>query len=84
MRQVTLFGTLLESNAPGSIVFDVAPQLGDAPEFSLAGQLTFLERQLCSYTAVGHGRDVIIVPAHIAESKAECAGKRPPPKRRNR
>lgn len=73
-RVVILFGKLLDSKKDGYVVLDVDPDLGDAREFGLAGQVTFLRRQVIEDTYVSHGRDVVRVPEHIARLKSELAG----------
>ena len=74
-RSITLFGKILDSSHSGYIVLDVEPLLGDAAEFGLAGQITVLERQ-CIEAKCTADRDLIRIPAHIAE----CL--RPKPKKR--
>jgi hypothetical protein len=76
-RIVTLFGTILpedQRQSRGNIVLDVDPDLGDAKEFGLAGQITLLPRQCFSpiYEAKSKGeRSHIRIPEHIAQALSE-------------
>lgn len=76
-KRVTLFGKILESRRPKAIVIDVDPQLGDAPLYGLAGQHVLLERQCLEVRSGPPGRDIVIIPDHIARSLVK-------PKRRRR
>lgn len=77
-RVVTLFGNILRSNVPSTFVFDVAPELGDAKEFGLAGQIALARRQCLEIieTPDLHGKDIVRIPEHIAALKAEASGPR--------
>lgn len=65
MRTITLFGKILESSHSGRTVIDVEPRMGDAPEFSLAGQISILDRQISDSTQTD-GHDVLRIPEHVA------------------
>lgn len=65
MRTITLFGKILDSQHTGRTVLDVEPQLGDAAEFGLAGQISLLDRQIID-SVVTSGRDVLRIPEHVA------------------
>lgn len=78
-RIVTLFGTLLpeQDEYPRNwIVLDVDPDLGDAKEFGLFGQIAFLPRQCIEYheAQMAGERSIVRIPEHIAQLKSELAG----------
>lgn len=65
MRQITLFGKILQSSHTGRTVLDVEPNLGDAKEFNLAGQISILDRQITDCTRTS-GHDLVRIPEQIA------------------
>jgi hypothetical protein len=78
---VTLFGTILDSAAPGTFILDVQPQMGDAPAYSLGGQISLLRRQCCAIieAKIRNGYDLVRIPSSIAQLKsgqARIAGKK--------
>ena len=75
---VTLFGTILRSDAPGSFVLDVAAELGDAARYGLAGQITLARRQCREIheRCAGERYDIVRLPAHVAELKGKTTPRR--------
>lgn len=71
-RVVTLFGKVLEPEKwLPFYVIDVLPDLGDAKEFGLAGQVRIHRRQLAGEPHLdpgSNGKDIVRVPEHVARS----------------
>lgn len=78
---IMLIGNILDSSGSGQTVLDIMPQLGDAKEFALAGQVTLLDRQILSTNRAGRF-DVVRIPAQVARALKN----RPPspPRKRKR
>jgi hypothetical protein len=72
---VILYGSILKE-LEGRILLDIAPQLGDAREFGLVGQMWFGKRQCRIEEARVRGQhDVIRISYALAVSKSQAAGK---------
>jgi hypothetical protein len=82
-RIVTLFGKVLDPVRGGSpyVVLDVLPDLGDAREFGIAGQVRLVNRQISEihYDPGANGKDIVRLPEQVARSLGK---QQPPPKRR--
>lgn len=83
---VTLYGTILRE-IDGRILIDLAPQLGDAPRFGLAGQHWFAKRQCLLQEARQRGElDVVQISFALASLKSQSTTNQSPstPRRRVR
>jgi hypothetical protein len=83
-RIVTLFGKSLEVPEHANyILFDVLPDLGDAREFGVAGQIRIVERQLreIHHDPEDLGKDILRIPEQVARSVGRFADH---PQRRKR
>jgi hypothetical protein len=71
IRIVTLFGKSLRVPQHANyLLFDVLPDLGDAREFGLAGQVRLIDRQVkeIHHDPEALGKDILRVPEQVARS----------------
>jgi len=80
---IMLIGNILESSGSGCTVLDIMPQLGDAKEFRLAGQVRLLDKQILTTNRAGRF-DVVRIPAHVARALKSRLPTPPPPRKGKR
>lgn len=81
-RIVTLFGKVIEPEKwLPFYVLDVLPDLGDAKEFALAGQVKIHRRQVYEFHSDPgtNGKDIVRLREHIARSLGKPPDAPPPP-----